>query len=689
MNEEFRSGSVAFQPRARLLKLIGAELISDEVVAITELVKNAHDADASTVTLEFRAVTGEKGEIVVSDDGRGMSVEALLRHWMEPAGTSKTGTTGRRTRTGRRVLGEKGVGRFAADKLGSKLELISRKRGEAEEVRALFDWDLFDSDSLMLSEIRNHWEARKATAIRSHGTTLRITGLRSAWTERMFRRLSTRLSRLRSPFGDQGGFAIRIESDEFPQYAGELRTEFLDRAPYNIEATFDGRQNVSVKMNGSRASDHVWNGGGDLGCGPVKVRIYSFDLETESVAKIGPRMEVRAWLKEWSGISVYRDGFRIWPYGEPHDDWLRLDQRRVNNPVVKLSNNQVVGFVEITGDGNGELKDQTNREGLLHNDAFVDLRRLLHFVLQLLEAERQSLRHPTIRGGGERTTPVEGAAAPVDAAFDKLASKVGPAVEEHVRRLEKSVRADVALRESMYRRQIEGYSELAGVGQVAIGVAKSLTPLLDKVREECGSLRRLLNGSGTRATASSIRAIESVLETVNGHLAMLSPIEGGSATQRRRAIDVIAELDLSKETLKPLLVERGVRMEIVRPTNDVVRAEMRPEYFHRLMHILAANSMDWLRSAKDPLIRVSAELTDDVCEIVFSDNGPGMSAAVAAVAFEPLFSGKEDGRGMGLAIAQSIVSLHGGTIEAIVDGRRRGATIRVALPRKRSRATVN
>src|SRR5439155_1957787 len=107
-----------------------------------------------------------------------------------------------------------------------------------------------------------------------------------------------------------------------------------------------------------------------------------------------PRMEVRAWLKEWSGISVYPDGFRVWPYGEPHDDWLRLDQRRVNNPVVRLSNNQVVGFVEIARDANPDLRDQTNREGLLHNRAFEDLRRLMQFVLQVLEAERQSRRHP-------------------------------------------------------------------------------------------------------------------------------------------------------------------------------------------------------------------------------------------------------------------------------------------------------
>ncbi len=72
-------------------------------------------------------------------------------------------------------------------------------------------------------------------------------------------------------------------------------------------------------------------------------------------------------------MSVYRDGFRVWPYGEPHDDWLRLDQRRVNNPVTRLSNNQVVGRSRAMG--NPELADQTNREGILQSRALEDLRR--------------------------------------------------------------------------------------------------------------------------------------------------------------------------------------------------------------------------------------------------------------------------------------------------------------------------
>jgi hypothetical protein len=136
MTPALQSGLVEFRPRARLLKLIGAELISDEVLAVIELVKNAHDADASAVSIEFRGVASGDGCITLRDDGHGMGLDILLGQWMEPASTSKTRDGARLTKRGRRMLGEKGVGRFAADKLARTLELISRRAGEAREIRA-------------------------------------------------------------------------------------------------------------------------------------------------------------------------------------------------------------------------------------------------------------------------------------------------------------------------------------------------------------------------------------------------------------------------------------------------------------------------------------------------------------------------------------------------------------------------
>lgn len=636
-----------FRPRARLLRLLGEELISDEVVALTELVKNAHDADASAVRISFRKAADAGGEISVQDDGCGMDLETVLGVWMEPGATSKAGRGRRLTPRGRRVLGEKGVGRFAADKLARHLELVTRRPGEATEVRLLVDWDRFDTDSSLLADVRNRWETRPAQLISRQGTLLRMTGLRSPWSERMFRRLCTRLSRLRSPFRDRDSFAIHVVSDDFPQYSGELRADFLDRAPYRIEAAFDGDATIQTTVNAGATVRHRWSGTDDLRCGPVRVHIFAFDLETDAIARIGPRIEVRAWLREWSGISIYRDGFRIWPYGEPDDDWLRLDQRRVNAPVLRLSNNQVVGFVEISRELNPDLRDQTDREGLLHTRALDDLRRLLHFILQVLEAERHALRHPRARNRARTGTR-----------------------DDH----------DVLTPD---RRLLERYAELAAAGQAAALLSFTVQPLVRQMRQDLASLRELTNGSGTQATIGGIDAIATAILQHVTTLTFVHP----EVRSSRRTIDVVAELERGRQAIQPLLDLLHVRMDISVRRTRLLRIEMRPDTFQHLVGILLKNALEWLRRVRNPRIRVTAGRRGDSCELLFSDNGPGIPSQIAHRIFEPHFSGKEGGDGMGLAVARTIVGLNHGQIELARRRGRRGTTIRLLLPRKRPRAT--
>jgi len=619
-------------------------------VALTELVKNAHDADASTVTISFRRVGAPEGEIVVQDDGCGMRLETVLGVWMEPGATSK-GPLGRGfTPRGRRVLGAKGVGRFAADKLARRLELVTRPAGDATEVRAVFDWDRFDQDSSMLADVRNRWEVIPASTIPAHGTVLRMTGLRAAWSERMFRRLCTRLARLRPPLRTSDDFAIRVESDEFPEYSGEVRVDFLDRAPYRIEAVFDGESSVQVMLDGGRPVRHAWNGGEPLRCGPARVRVFAFDLETDAIGRIGPRTDVRGWLREWSGISVYRDGFRIWPYGEPHDDWLRLDQRRVNNPVVRLSNNQVVGFVEISGEANPGLQDQTNREGLIHGRAFDDLRRLLHHVLHLLETKRQTVRHPAGGNGG------------------------GNGAHAGARR---------TLEPAALRRSLEGYAELAAAGQSAALLALTFRPLVEDLRKHLAGLRDLIAPFNGSSRARVVRELEVLAGAIDEQATMMAHPNVPSS---RRTIDVVVELERCRARLRPLLDLVGVQMDVRR--GRLLRVEMRPDTFHHLVCILVKNALEWAHTVRAPRVRVVARPRGDHGELLFIDNGPGIPRAIAARVFEPMVSGREGGRGMGLTVARTLVELHGGEIE-IASRRGRGAAIRILLPRKRARATVD
>jgi C4-dicarboxylate-specific signal transduction histidine kinase len=195
-------------------------------------------------------------------------------------------------------------------------------------------------------------------------------------------------------------------------------------------------------------------------------------------------------------------------------------------------------------------------------------------------------------------------------------------------------------------------------------------------------------GSEAKPQVEALRTLEHSLDIIASRVAMIAPLDMG-ANQRRRALDVPAELESFRLIAAPLLDESRVEMDVVAPRHSVLRVEMRPETLHRLLHILTVNSLEWLESKRDPRIRVVARPIGDRCEVVFSDNGPGISPAIADRVFDPLFSTKERGRGMGLTIARGLVELHGGRIAVLVDGRRRGANIQLLLPRKRSRATIH
>ena len=217
------SGTQILRPRARILRTFGDELISSETVAVIELVKNAYDADATRVLVRFQGpLEIGQGRIEVMDNGHGMSLETIQTTWMEPA-TLFRKRQQRSEQYGRRVLGEKGIGRFAASRLANTLEVVTRRAGEDREIRALFDWSQFDDEHKYLDQVEVLWEESEPAEIcpggtiqalwgegqtpesseLTHGTILRMEGLRAIWGESQFETLHTGLSRLISPFFEQ------------------------------------------------------------------------------------------------------------------------------------------------------------------------------------------------------------------------------------------------------------------------------------------------------------------------------------------------------------------------------------------------------------------------------------------------------------------------------------------------------
>lgn len=686
MTEIIRSGSSAFIPRARLLKLLGGELIRDEVMAIIELVKNAHDADASHVTLTFMGASGPDGEILVEDDGEGMDLGILLNNWMQPAGSLKSSAKFRYTPSGRRVLGEKGVGRFAVDRLGRFVELVSRRGQNASEIVASFDWDAFDNDSLLLSEVESDWQERGPQHFNKSGTLLRIHGLRAKWSEKQFRRLTTRILRIFSPFHRNRNFSVRILSDEFPDYSGEIKPAFLDKAPYILEAEISRDNIVSASFNGHKYPATPWTESGELTCGPVSIRLHAFDLETTALSRLGPRPEVSAWLRMWSGISIFRDSFRVLPYGEPDDDWLRLDQRRINNPVTRLSNNQICGFILISSDENPDLRDQTNRGGLLESKALEDLRKFVLHAIQIIEHERLVIRHPA-GPVAEDEFDQAGQNSVHDAlsSLEKLAAAEGNIRRRELQSMVQNLKSTLLRAEEKRSREFNAFADLTALGHSASFLHHALRPHVDAVRRAILQLENSSNQNDSNGSAPILQA-EGALEGLSEYITLLSR-NVASSNRQKQVIELSRELSSFEQTCVYLLAESGARLDVNLPANEQFRANFPSEAFQQVLHILLWNALEWMPDGSDRRIRITVRGTSEKCVLIFQDNGPGIRREIQNRVFDPLFSTKDNGRGAGLTIAKRLLRRYGADIVISKDGRRRGACFEISLKRRKSRST--
>ncbi|MBK8476275.1 MAG: ATP-binding protein [Opitutaceae bacterium] len=231
-----KSGSAKMRPRARIISLIGEELISDEAVAVVELVKNAYDADVKKVVVRFEGSDPMQPEtLVIADDGLGMTLDTVLNGWFEPGTITKRKHA--RSPSGRLYQGAKGVGRFAAARLAEALFLETRAENEPDGVTVLLEWGRFDENSY-LDEIGIEYEVRPLPELK-HGTTLTLLKLRRKEDKSLlvnFETLHNRLSRLISPFGDVEDFCIELIIPGFPQLSGEISAhELIANPPYRIE----------------------------------------------------------------------------------------------------------------------------------------------------------------------------------------------------------------------------------------------------------------------------------------------------------------------------------------------------------------------------------------------------------------------------------------------------------------------
>lgn len=664
-----------FRPRARLLRILGEELIGDEIVAITELVKNAYDADAQNVLIELKNMNTDRGEIIITDDGCGMTKEVVINSWMQMGTNFKRKRQFSESRK-RRVLGEKGVGRFGVDKLGQILELHTKTEKSKKEIFSRFDWSQYDQE-LFLDEIIHRIEEIEPTIIKKHGTVLHIKKLRSRWNEKMVEKLNFSLLKIVSPFQPSGDFRIIVVAKEFEEFVGEINNELFDKALYQLNALVISDGKIHVEIKGRDKYELNIPKDKRLTCGPFRISLRAWDLDAEGLKPLGMGVvRARQLLRSWSGISLYRDGFRIFPYGEEGEDWLELDKRRIDIPVERFSRNQVLGFIEISRDQNPALKDQTNREGLVRNPAYLDLKEIVLKIIQELENYRISIRGRK----GERKERFK----------ERLTDR--QILENMSEYLQKERKPDRKYLSSMVKKAMDvsmesekrileviaRYRRLAGLGEMAGRVIHEIRQPVEFIRRKCSAnIKRIMKKIFRRKKImEDLDTIDKEADNINRSITKWEPFI--RVKREREIINICDIIERATKYYARDIKKLKIKIDYPEPTENYFPVRIDPVDGIQIFKNLFDNSIYWLEeNEKGRQIKVSVFEKDTQTVVWVSDNGPGINIEEPEDIFLPGWTRKPKGSGLGLAIVGELLVDNNGKIELVESELRTGATFQI------------
>ncbi len=414
----------AFKAKSHILSLLGDELIGSDNLAIFELVKNAYDADAEEVKIVLNNLNTPGQSILIEDDGNGMSLETLQNVWLEIGTDFKRGLKRKPSPIfGRMSLGEKGVGRLAVHKLGKRILLETQPKGSKESYRINLNWADLISESEYIQDTFLKIETVKGSLFPKNkkGTRLIISDLKKEnWSRKDLRDLARKTNSIKSPFRSIDQFKVIIEANDHHQSwfediknPNEILSEALYCFKFNIDANgkiewiYEFRPPKTFKIAhrealSEKAEDKYLKIDGDkelfecnqkvlkatdlVGIGPISGQFYVYNLVSQVLNALGQTNAVKTFVKENSGVRVFRDGIRVYNYGEPGDDWLGLDLARVQKLGEKFSKNTVIGAIEIDMMASHKgLVEKTNREGFDENAVFKKFRTICNEVFDLFQ----------------------------------------------------------------------------------------------------------------------------------------------------------------------------------------------------------------------------------------------------------------------------------------------------------------
>ena len=703
--------SIQLNIHPRVFAALGKDLVTNDVVAVIELVKNSYDAFAQNVYVKFGIDETESPYLEILDDGTGMTREVIEKEWCL-VGTpfKKNNSTVQKGKKKRQVTGNKGLGRLSAARLGNRLVMFT-KTSDSPCREVVVDWTKISeaeklSDSVV--SIRDFPKVSPVEEFASSGTCLRIFDLAEEWDDPRISDLEENLSRLLSPFSRASDFNIFLTRTEGTTKARIEPPRFMAEPKYSIKGTVDGAGNVKatyrfcpISGDSTPRTEGVtatwpqiyqfakgrWrlsHSEGKANCGPFSFDIRAWDTDSDGSREISEkynlaRRTIQRSIRAHKGISIYRDDVLVLPKSERGLDWLGLDLRRVSQVGRRLSTSQIVGHVSISALHNPRLEDTSDRERLSLSAEVEEFEGLITYVVRILEGFRNEDKAQT-----NLERPMTDLFANLSA--DKLVKDAtalansgaeASAVVPLIREFDKSLNEN---RETIKRR-FAYYSQLATVGSIAqmlVHEIRNRTTIIGRFLRLARTESRLIEKKdGMRYLGRSEEAVDTLERLAD----RFSPLANRDFRRGSRQSSVEEVMHGCLDILQGDVDAKGIRTFI--PESDTL-VDVDPAELHTIITNLLTNAVYWLAASPKDERELKFELErvedNDRVTVWLHDSGPGINEDDLEKVFWPGVTRKPEGIGMGLTLASELVGAYGGRMRTMHPGELGGASFAFDIP---------
>lgn len=735
----FDDENVRFSVDAGVIDRLGTELVARQETAVSELVKNSYDADAKKVTLKFEDSDLIGGTLFIEDDGLGMTRDQLVNGFMRISSTDKLHNP-LSERYKRKRAGQKGIGRFAVQRLGKKLTITTQTLQDDFALVLTIEWEKYKGDTDLLN-ISN--KIIKVDKRKEEGTTLKIEGLKDKWSQASIKRIFNYVSAIIQPFPlseekeiqdinrldltNDPGFKTVFKkiNDNKSIIIADERTMIYDHAVAVIEGWIDndGLGWFTVESKKLNINDI-----GQIGSNPddmttpfsqlrnIKFRAYYYVYGSDLIPKMH-EATIRSLARSQGGIRLYRNGFRVLPYGEPSDDWLKLDASIRQRSLLPVHGNfNFFGFVELT-DTEKIFNETSSREGLMENEALIQLKNFVYRTLLTGVIKTAEVRNIKITSGQKKEgnlyekieVRIKDIAHTLEALDRELESEEGSIQvkkrrKKRLDKLKKDIKKVAELQKEEQSKYLKEKSMLRVLSSVGLTIGQFIHEVKDYIINMESDINFLVEKlKSDKVLLDRVMILDQNVTTFQTYTSYFDGVISQNIVRDLKPIEIQNAAEKFWNTIKSDAQKSNITF--LKPERNgvyIYTLPMHPSEWSSIFFNFYTNAKKAIkRNQSQGQIKIECGFFENSIYLEFSDTGDGISQENEEKIFEEFFtttspntlddlnsSNEITGTGLGLKIVKDIVTSYRGKIEVVAPKEGFNTCLRIEIPKANDKELI-